>query len=297
MNRTNAGPMTGRTVVVTGGSRGIGRATARALARLGADVAVTGRDPARTRDAADQIRSATGARVHAFTADLSAQVQVRRLAAELLDTLPRIDVLVNNAGGYWNTRHVTADGLERTFAVNHLAPFLLTALLRERLQDSDDGRVVTVSSNAEAMGRDRLRGPQRRTHLLRSPRLQPVQARQHPVHPRARREAARDRGDRERGAPRSRAHLVRRRGPRAHPTAPGPPGPSVHEEPRPRGRDVGPPRVQRRRSRAPPVSSSAAAGRSAPRRGATTRPSRDGSGSPVRRSSASRDGGGMNPGP
>ena len=60
--------------------------------------------------------------VHAFTADLSAQAQVRRLAAELLDALPRIDVLVNNAGGYWNTRHVTADGLERTFAVNHLAP-------------------------------------------------------------------------------------------------------------------------------------------------------------------------------
>jgi NAD(P)-dependent dehydrogenase (short-subunit alcohol dehydrogenase family) len=80
-------------------------------------------------------------------------VEVRRVAAELLDTLPNIDVLVNNAGGYWNTRHVTADGLERTFAINHLAPFLLTALLLDRLKASEDGRVVTVASNAQAMGR------------------------------------------------------------------------------------------------------------------------------------------------
>jgi NAD(P)-dependent dehydrogenase (short-subunit alcohol dehydrogenase family) len=120
---------------------------------MGATVAVTGRNQSRTDNAAAQIRNATGATVHAFTADLSAQGEVRRLAAELLDTLPRIDVLVNNAGGYWNTRHVTADGLERTFAINHLAPFLLTSLLLDRLRTSEDGRVVTVSSNAQGMGR------------------------------------------------------------------------------------------------------------------------------------------------
>ncbi len=72
--------------------------------------------------------------VAVFVADLSVQSEVRRLAAEALERLPRIDVLVNNVGGYWHTRRVTADGLERTFAVNHLAPFLLTDLLLDRLE-------------------------------------------------------------------------------------------------------------------------------------------------------------------
>ncbi|WP_353952580.1 SDR family oxidoreductase [Knoellia sp. S7-12] len=152
MTHTGTDRMAGRTVVVTGSSGGIGRATAQRLAQMGATVAVVGRDRIRTEDAAGQIRGATQSHVDAYTADLSSQTQVRRLATELLDTLPRIDVLINNAGGYWNTRHVTDDGLERTFAINHLAPFLLTSLLLERLKDSSDGRVVTVSSNAESMG-------------------------------------------------------------------------------------------------------------------------------------------------
>jgi NAD(P)-dependent dehydrogenase (short-subunit alcohol dehydrogenase family) len=88
-----------------------------------------------------------------FVADLSAQSQVRRLADDVLQRLSRIDVLVNNVGGYWNTRHVTADGLERTFALNHLAPFLLTDLLLDRLKQSGAARVVTVASNAQAQGR------------------------------------------------------------------------------------------------------------------------------------------------
>jgi retinol dehydrogenase 14 len=153
MKQTTADPMTGRTVIVTGSTGGIGKATALRLAQLGATVAVVGRERTRTEAAAHEIREATGGRVHSFTADLSSQAQVRGLATELLDSLPTIDVLVNNAGGYWNTRHVTDDGLERTFAVNHLAPFLLTALLLDRLRASADGRVVTVASNAQAMGR------------------------------------------------------------------------------------------------------------------------------------------------
>ena len=88
-----------------------------------------------------------------FVADLSSQAQVRRLASEVLDGLPRIDVLVNNVGGYWSTRHVTADGLERTFALNHLAPFLLTNLLLAQLERNAPARVVTVASNAHATGR------------------------------------------------------------------------------------------------------------------------------------------------
>jgi len=153
MNPHNARPMTGRTVVVTGGSSGIGQATAERLTQLGAAVAITGRDRARTHDAANQIRTSTRTSVQAFTADLSDQAQVRQLAAKLLAALPQIDVLVNNAGGYWNTRHITADGLERTFAVNYLAPFLLTALLLDRIRHSSDGRVVNVSSNAQRLGR------------------------------------------------------------------------------------------------------------------------------------------------
>jgi len=153
MKQIRGRPMAGRTVLITGGTAGIGKATALGLAAMGAHVAITGRDRDRTEAAAAEIRAADGGRVDAFVADLSAQAEVRRLAERVLNTLTRIDVLVNNVGGYWNTRHVTADGLEHTFALNHLAPFLLTTLLLDRLQDSAPARVVTVSSNAQAMGR------------------------------------------------------------------------------------------------------------------------------------------------
>jgi len=148
------GLMAGSTVLVTGGSGGIGRATALGLAGIGADLAICGRDRESTRAAAVELRAAAaGGRVEVFVADLSDQAQVRRLADQVLQRLPRIDALVNNVGGYWDTRHVTADGLERTFALNHLAPFLLTNLLLDRLTHSAPARVVTVSSNAHAQGR------------------------------------------------------------------------------------------------------------------------------------------------
>jgi retinol dehydrogenase-14 len=145
-------PMAGRTVLVTGATGGIGKATAAGLAAMGADLAITGRDPGRALAAAREIRAAGNGRVDVFVADLSAQAEVRRLADEVLQRLPRLDVLVNNVGGYWHTRHVTADGLERTFALNHLAPFLLTNLLLDRLTESAPARVVAVSSNAQAQG-------------------------------------------------------------------------------------------------------------------------------------------------
>src|SRR5215210_2011425 len=152
MEPIHSGLMAGRTVLVTGGSGGIGRATALGLAALGAHLAITGRDRGRTEAAAREVRAAGGGRVDAFVADLSSQAAVRRLADEVLQRLPRLDVLVNNVGGYWDTRHVTADGLERTFALNHLAPFLLTSLLLDRLRQGAPARVVTVSSNAQALG-------------------------------------------------------------------------------------------------------------------------------------------------
>jgi len=146
--------MAGKSVLVTGGTGGIGRATAIGLAALGARVGITGRDQARTEAAAAGIRAAPGSpAVDAFAADMSAQARVRRLAAQVLDTYPRLDVLVNNVGGFWAHRHVTADGLERTFALNHLAPFLLTSLLLDRLTAGAPARIVTVSSGANEGGR------------------------------------------------------------------------------------------------------------------------------------------------
>ncbi len=147
-------PMAGRTVLVTGGTGGIGKATAAALAAMGARVGITGRDLGRAAVVAAQIAEQTGnAAVDPFAADLSVQAEVRRLAAEVLAAYPRLHVLVNNVGGSWAHRHVTPDGLERTFAVNHLAPFLLTNLLLNRLRASAPARVVTVSSGAQSMGR------------------------------------------------------------------------------------------------------------------------------------------------
>jgi retinol dehydrogenase 14 len=153
MKQIHGGLMAGRTVLVTGGSGGIGKATALGLATMGADLAITGRDRARAEDAAREIRAAGDGQVDVFVADLSSQSEVRRLADEVLQALPQIHVLVNNVGGYWNTRHVTIDGIERTFALNHLAPFLLTNLLLDRLKQSAPSRVVTVASHAQAMGR------------------------------------------------------------------------------------------------------------------------------------------------
>jgi retinol dehydrogenase-14 len=148
-----SGPMAGKTVLITGATSGIGRATALGLARMGAHLAITGRDRGRTEDAAREIRAAGGGEVDVLVADLSSQSEVRRLAEEVLHSLSRIDVLINNVGGYWDTRHVTVDGLERTFALNHLAPFLLTNLLLDKLKQSAPARVVMVSSNAHAAGR------------------------------------------------------------------------------------------------------------------------------------------------
>ena len=146
--------MIGKTVVVTGASGGIGLATAARLAGLGARVGLVGRSRDRTETAAADIRRRHhGAVVDTHVADLSVQAEVRRLARDLLAAYPRLDVLVNNVGGFWSHRHLTADGLERTLAVNHLAPFLLTNLLLDRLNSSGPARIVTVSSGAHSLGR------------------------------------------------------------------------------------------------------------------------------------------------
>ena len=146
--------MTGKTVLITGGTGGIGKATAVGLASMGARVGITGRDRTRAERAATDIKAESGnPAVDVFVADLSSQGEIRRMADEVLSAYPRLDVLVNNVGGFWAHRHVTSDGLEHTFALNHLAPFLLTSLLLERLITSAPARVVTVASGAQSMGK------------------------------------------------------------------------------------------------------------------------------------------------
>ncbi|MCD0444646.1 SDR family NAD(P)-dependent oxidoreductase [Glycomyces sp. A-F 0318] len=142
MSVQGAPDLDGRTVVVTGASSGIGAAAARRFAALGAEVAVVGRDPRKTAAVADSVGGP------AFTADFADLGDVRALAADLADRFPRIDVLANNAGGYRPERVLTADGHEWTFQVNHLAPFLLTNLLLDRLARSPDARVISTGSMA-----------------------------------------------------------------------------------------------------------------------------------------------------
>ena len=154
MTENFPGPMAGKTALVTGGTGGIGRATAACLAAPGARVGITGRDKARTHAAATGIvRESGNPAVDAFAAGMSCQAGARALAVAVRSAYPRLDVLASNVGGFWATRHLTADGLERTFAVSHLAAFLLTGLVLDRLKGSAPARIVTVSSNAQAAGR------------------------------------------------------------------------------------------------------------------------------------------------
>jgi len=138
-------------VLLTGATRGIGQAAAIELARQGAEVALVGRDPDRVRAVAEEARmSGGGAPVHEHVADLMMMSEVHRLAEEVRARVERVDVLANNAGALFASRQETSEGFERTFALNHLAPFLLTNLLRDRLAG---GRVVTTASDAHKSGR------------------------------------------------------------------------------------------------------------------------------------------------
>jgi NAD(P)-dependent dehydrogenase (short-subunit alcohol dehydrogenase family) len=138
-------------VLLTGATRGIGQAAAVALASEGADVALVGRDADRVAAVAGEARAAGGgAAVHEHVADLMLMSEVRRLAEEVRTAYEHVDVLANNAGALFASRKETSEGLERTFALNHLAPFLLTNLLRDRLSG---GRVVTTASDAHKGGR------------------------------------------------------------------------------------------------------------------------------------------------
>jgi retinol dehydrogenase-12 len=137
-------------VLLTGATRGIGQAAAIELAREGVELALVGRDPERVKAVAREAQAVGGsAPIHEHVADLTLMSGVRALAEEASARYEHIDVLANNAGALFASRKVTSEGFERTFALNHLAPFLLTNLLRERLSG---GRVVTTASDAHESG-------------------------------------------------------------------------------------------------------------------------------------------------
>ena len=141
--------MNGKTVLITGSTSGIGLAAAVELSGMGANVILHGRNEARCESAVQQIQKmGSGNSISWLTADLSVQGNVRRMAQQVIEKHGRLDVLINNAGAVFLTRRLSADGIEMTFATNHLASFLLTGLLLPLLNASPSARVVNVASAA-----------------------------------------------------------------------------------------------------------------------------------------------------
>ena len=141
--------MKNKVCVITGGTDGIGKAAAHGLAVQGARLLVHGRDPDKGARAVEELKARSGnPAIEFLQADFSSLDDVRRLAATVLERTPRVDVLVNNAGSIFVKRALSKDGYEMTFAVNHLAPFLLTHLLLDALKSAGQSRIVTTASGA-----------------------------------------------------------------------------------------------------------------------------------------------------
>lgn len=157
--------MQGKICLITGANAGIGKATALGLARMGATIVMVSRNQARGEEARKEIQAQSGNNnVHLLQADLSSQQSVRQLVQDFQQQFSQLHVLINNAGGYYGRRSETVDGLETTFAVNYLAPFLLTNLLLDTLKASAPARVINVSSMAHAYGRFNIEDLQSRQH-------------------------------------------------------------------------------------------------------------------------------------
>ena len=145
----NSKVLKGKVCMVTGATAGIGIVTAKALAQQGATVIVAGRNKEKSVSTVDQIRKETGNHdVEYILADLSVQKEVRKLSDDFKSKFKRLDILVNNAGAVFDKRFETADGLEMTFALNHLSYFLLTDLLLDTIKASVPSRIINVSSDA-----------------------------------------------------------------------------------------------------------------------------------------------------
>ena len=146
--------MKGKTCVITGATSGIGRAVAVQMGRLGADLILTGRDERKGAGLVRRLqRNPACGTARFMRADLSVQREVRELAAAIRSQCPRVDVLINNAGARFDTFRLTPDGIESTFATNHLSHFLLTLLLLDTLRAAESARVITVGSGAHSGAR------------------------------------------------------------------------------------------------------------------------------------------------
>lgn len=149
----NVTAMTGKVCLITGATSGIGKFAAAGLAAQGADLVIAGRNAEKASQTVEWIRSTTGNHnVDCLLADFSDLSQVRQMAGEFNQRYPHLDVLVNNAGSFYNTHRETPYGVELTFLVNHLAPFLLTSLLLDTLGHSAPARVINLSSDAHKYG-------------------------------------------------------------------------------------------------------------------------------------------------
>lgn len=153
--------MQDKTVFITGATSGIGFEAAKVLAQKGARVVFTSRSESKGQKTLEALRQWAGhERIHMIIADLSVLSSVREAAGQFLDQFERLDVLINNAGLWANRRTETPDGLEMNLAVNHLAPFLLTNLLMDRLQEGVGGRIIMVSSEAHRSAHFNFKDPE-----------------------------------------------------------------------------------------------------------------------------------------
>jgi NAD(P)-dependent dehydrogenase (short-subunit alcohol dehydrogenase family) len=157
-----------KTALITGANSGLGKAVALALARDGIRIGMLARDRVRGETAQEEIIDATGnADIHLFIADLGSQQEVREAAAEIIARFDRLDILINNAGTAYASRRTSPEGIERSFAVNHLGPFLLTALVLDLIKASAPARIVNVGTRMNtAMDFDDLDWTRRRYRMM-----------------------------------------------------------------------------------------------------------------------------------
>ena len=148
MTQIHGGPMAGKTVLVTGGTAGIGRATAMGLAMMGAHLGITGRDRGRTEEAAAEIRAASGGQVDVFVADLSSQSEVRRLAEQVLQACPRIDVLVNNAALCRDRTilKMTDDEWDSVLRIDLSGTFFMIQECAKLMVKQKEGAIINIAS-------------------------------------------------------------------------------------------------------------------------------------------------------
>lgn len=147
--------LNGKHVIITGATSGIGLAATKEIAARGANIGIVARNEAKANEIAKQMKESSGGggTVDVFLADMASQQSIRRVAAEILERCPRIDVLVNNAGALFENHQLNDDGLEMTWAVNHVGPFLLTMLLLNRLKESAPARIITTASHGHKMAK------------------------------------------------------------------------------------------------------------------------------------------------